>query len=502
MEARMLTEAVGRFAYQKIGEDYVAERESAPLMWAFSTGKSRVAYSRCVRDPRIDYILVFCRKDNVDTMKKELVKHTNLTYSELTGTTSTARKIVLEFSKSLRSQRTKHVFLMGHDRAKSLEDELTALEPTAVIVDEAKAIASPDSARSKAIHRIGHLSSVLFRCPMAGQFAPQDKLNYWSIFYFADKGKALGKSYYQFKNQYFVKMGFDWILKPGAREVLMQIVADNCQILDVRDVRIPRRVQYRCVVTKASDEQDHWLAMFGKGVMRRPDNAVFAISNAAVSFEKQLQVTGGYFKWMDIFGPDGNVVEEGLLQRLDENPKLERLIELLKEELPERLIAGNPKIVIWAARTEELRMIAERLDKEDIGYAMLSGSLQNVKENTAAKAEFQNDSSCRIFLSQADMGIGLNELVEADTSIWYSNSHKIDSRMQSEARFDREGQLSNIINHIDMVLEGKEDAVVAFAVAEARIDVQGFTNAAKILQVAQRTRVARGESSTSDYQTL
>lgn len=502
MEARMLTEATGKFAYQTLGEEYVAEREGAALQWGFSLGKSRVAATRCVRDPRIDYILMFCRKDNVDTMKKELIKHTTLAFSELTGTVPAARKVVLDFSKRLRSQRTKHVFLLNHDRVKTLEQELTALAPTAVIVDEAYEIGSAVSARTEAMCRVGHLQSVVFRCAMAGQFAPQDKLSYWSIFFFADKGKTFGNDFWRFKNQYFVRYGYDWILKPGAREVIMRLVADNCSILETKDVRVPKRVNYRCVVAQATAEQNKWLHMFGQGYMRRPDGAVFAITNEAVSFEKQLQVTGGYFKWMDTFAPGGEMVEEGILTRLDENPKLDRLIVLLKEDIPERLVPGNPKIVLWAFRTEELRMISERLDKEDIGYSMLSGSLQNVKENATAKAEFENDPTCRIFLSQSDMGKGLNELIVADTSIWYSNSHKVDSRMQAEARFDRPGQESNIINHIDLVLEGKEDAVVAFAVAEARIDVQGFTNAAKLMQAAFAARKFRGEPATSEYQRL
>ena len=502
MGAQMRTVAEGRFVYQLIGEDYVASREWAALQWGYSTGKSRVVLTRLVRDPRINYTLFFCRKDNVDTIRKEIEKHTTLAYTELTGSTASVVTIVEKFSRCLRSQRTKHIFLMNHDKAKSLEQVLTALEPDAVVVDESTAIKSWKSERTKATCRLGHLPSVVFRALMAGEMAPQQKADYWSQFFFLDKGELLGPSYYWFMNKYFVKMGYDLVLKPGARDAIMDVVSRNTSILRTSDTRVPKRVDLRMIPVEPTARQLEMIERLGKGYLHRPDGVIQTLSNGAVSVEKQQQVCGGYIKWLDTYAADGSVIEEGMITRLEDNPKLDRLVALLKEEMPERLVPGNPKIVIWAQRSEEIKMIAERLRAEKIRCVILSGSLSTVAQNSASKRLFFEDPETRVFIGQADMGIGLNELIVADVAIWYSNSHRIESRLQAEMRLDRPDQQSNVLIFIDFVLQDQWDAAVAFAVAQARLDVIGFTTKAQLLEAARAKMKVEAQNRANDPHTV
>ena len=49
-----------------------------------------------------------------------------------------------------------------------------------------------------------------------------------------------------------------------------------------------------------------------------------------------------------------------------------------------------------------------------------------------------------------NMSQGLNELVAADTNIFYSNSYSQETRSQAQARSNRLGQTSDFINHIDL----------------------------------------------------
>lgn len=485
MTARMLTEATGDFAYQTIGEDYVAEREWAALQWGFSTGKTRVVLTRLVRDPRIDYTLMFCRLDNVSDLMKEIKKHSTLDVVELTGGNADVRYIVERFSRCVRTQRTKCIFLANYAKARYLEEELKALQPTAVVCDESTNIKHHTSAQSKAVYAIGHMPQVVFRCCMAGKMAPQGLSDYWGQLFFLDKGKTLGSSFYWFENNYYVKMGYDKVLKPGMRDKLIKLISDNTSIMRTNDVRVPKRVNRVLRTVDVTPEQRNYLAQIAKGAVMTPKHGVWPIDNGAIAAEKESQICAGYIKWPEEPYGDGTMLE------LRTNPKLDLLVSLLEDELADHNFPDSPKIVIWAFHTKEIEMISAALTKLKWSHVLLHGK-QTQDQNTRAKSRFLEDPLTRVLIGQSDMGIGTNDLIVADTCIWMSNGNKIESRDQAESRLDRPGQRSNILNYIDIVVKEQRDHAVALAVGYAKMDVDGFMGTAKLMQVAKQRAKEKG----------
>lgn len=479
MRAEMRTEAVGDFAYQTLGEDYCHDHNEVPLIWGYSTGKTRVVLTRLVRDPRITTVLYFTRKNNVGPTAREIEKHSSVTLVPLLGSTRRVLNIVERTSRSLRSQRTPCVFLMNYDKAKTIYNELAALWPEAVIVDESTAI-KRNSARTRAIYKLGQLPSVVFRCAMTGEMAPQRKEDYWHQFWFVyGENNPLGRSFWAFQRAYFNKVGYDLILKPGARERLLKVVASNSCILKTSDVRIPLRVNERMVKVPLTKQQKTLLAMLGEGVVVWPDRTAWMPTNPAVIFEKRLQVNSGFIQkpkeepWL------------GGVQYMDQNPKLEALIVLLTEEMVDHLDPSGPKVVIWARRNIELDQIIAGLQEAKITAVSLRGR-NTAKQNDTGMLRMLNDPETRVCVAQADMGFGVNELVTCDTSIWYSNSFSVESRMQAAMRLDRPGQKYRVLNHIDIVCEDGDDEAVALGVGSAEIDCRGFTSRAQIMQAIAR----------------
>lgn len=482
MSAEMRTEAAGDFAYQLVGEEYCATHDDVMLTWGYSTGKTRVCLTRLVRDPRITTVLYFTRKNNVKPTSREILKHSTVELVSMLGSTQHVRNVVQQFSRSLRSQSTVTVFIANYDKARTCYDELASLNPQAVIVDESTAI-KHDSKRTKAIIGLCHLPSVVFRCMMTGEPAPQDKQNYYHQFQGAYGSRnPLGRTYYAFRNNFFHKMDWEFILKPGARERLLKVVSENSCIMRTDDVRIPIRTDRRTIGADITAEQKKYMAMLTEGCVVWDDNVAWMPTNPAVSYEKRVQVCSGFINRP----PDNPESKEKPTPiRFAENPKLDLLRDLFDGDLQDHLAMTGPKVAIWARRNVELDDIHTLLNEMKIGHVMIRGS-QTANTNDAGLVRMLNDPSIRVCVLQADMGYGLNELITCDTSIWYSNSFSVESRMQAEMRFDRPGQQYRLLTFIDLVCNDQEDEVIALAVGVARMDCKGFTSKAQLMQAIKR----------------
>ncbi len=482
MTSEMLTEATGDFEYQKPAEAYVRDHDEAALIMGYSTGKTRVALTRVIRDSRITTVIYFTRKNNIKTTGREIRKHCVSELYEAAGGTARIRKIVGHISSSFRSPRITLIILTNYDSAKTCYNELAALQPHAILVDESTAI-KRNSKRTQAIRKLAKLPSVIFRCVMTGEMAPQKKEDYYFQFDTIKDRNPLGATYWSFQRSFFNKMGYDLILKPGARQRLLQVVSENSFIMKTDDVRIPIRVSNRMLQAKLSNEQKHWIAMLTNGCVIMPNNSAWMITNPAVGFMKKLQICSGF---INIPAEQG-----GGTYWLNKNPKLDSLIECISAEMTDHLSPSGPKITIWARFNNEIDSILDALKKLKVGVVSLRGS-NTAKRNDAGMLNMLNNPETRICVAQADMGFGLNELVTCDTAIWYSNSPIVESRMQAEMRFDRPGQKYRLLNHIDVVMEDAEDEAVALAVGQARMDCRGFTSKAQILQ-----RIKRDKQKTS-----
>src|SRR5690606_5355871 len=86
-------------------------------------------------------------------------------------------------------------------------------------------------------------------------------------------------------------------------------------------------------------------------------------------------------------------------------------IDLLLRHIREK--TSNHKLLIFSQFVQMLKLIEERIDREDIPYAYLDGK-SSTRERQAAVEKFQGDPNCRVFLvSLKAGGTGLN-LMAAD----------------------------------------------------------------------------------------
>jgi len=101
-------------------------------------------------------------------------------------------------------------------------------------------------------------------------------------------------------------------------------------------------------------------------------------------------------------------------------------------------------------------MIKDLITNNKFGHAITYHGQVDNKEGR--RIAFRDIEKYKFFICQEDCGIGMNELVVADTAIYYSNSIKLESRLQSMKRTRRIGsEQHKQITYMDIVAKGTYD---------------------------------------------
>jgi len=210
---------------------------------------------------------------------------------------------------------------------------------------------------------------------------------------------------------------------------------------------------YKQVATKLVAEIDELLVTAAeKGTQN------LTVENILTKLIRLAQICSGFVKLDDEIDLELEQVRPGqILQISSKNPKIEALINIIKEDWEND---PNSKCVIWVSFIEDIRAISERLAIENINHIGYHRAIQDaryrVKDSTAAEDVINRDDSCRILLANpSSAGIGQNYLgynvEKPEDSLMYVNHHVYFSanwsavdRIQSEDRSHRRGTRANL----------------------------------------------------------
>jgi len=268
-------------------------------------------------------------------------------------------------------------------------------------------------------------------------------LDIFSESLFIDNGKTFGNDEWRFKREYFIKPADfpGWFLKRGAKEKiekLMETMSFSVNADDVLDLP-PSRPIIKCVPMTGM-QRKYRRQILEEWELTINQNTV-DIDQVIVQLSKLRQIASGF-----LYKPGGGILRI-------KNRKIKLLSDLLKDD---QYLGLKKKVVIWCAHIAEIELIGEMLNESRIKHVQFHGS--NTKKNNAARQQFLKDPKCRGFIAQADKGIGLNELVVADSAVYNSNSFRVVSRIQSKKRISRRGSyIHKEITYYDLITEGSID---------------------------------------------
>lgn len=411
----------------------------AGLFMAPGTGKTVVAIQYGSRFKRV---LVVCRREDFLTWQEEL------------KSVGQPAPYCVQTAKDLEAKKvgdSKWVMVTyGMTRNKKMTKLVGALRFNCCIADESQNIKRWAARQTKCLIKNSRI--IPRRIAMSGTPIGNDIQDIWSQAKFIDDGAVFGSSWWDFMNRYFIKLRPPapptWILKAGAHELIMAKLKKIAMHVHEDDVL---KLPPICFVVKSfepSPEQkrvtkqllEDWEYELGQG---KPVD----INHVVVQVSKLRQVAGGFLYPPKI---DGKTVGK---TRYLECPKLKYLASLVNDDLKHK-----PKIVIWAAFAAEIELIKRALSPKSKCVTYYGKNREMKRE---ARKQFLTMPKVRVFIGQADSGVGMNELIGADTGIYYSNSTRVVSRLQSERRIRRIGsEKHQSITYYDLITEGSPDGKI------------------------------------------
>lgn len=180
-------------------------------------------------------------------------------------------------------------------------------------------------------------------------------------------------------------------------------------------------------------------------------NDAMTVQNILVKLLRLAQICSGYAVWDGPLDVENDTMGARRLEWFDKNPKLEALVEMLKEKGP------NEKTLVWCCFVPDIKVISERLTKEGIKHVCYFGGTKDADRDANVTA-FNADPSVKVLIGNpAAGGVGLNLVgypywdgenspceTNCDHEVFYSQDWSMSKRAQAEDRPHRRGTRTNI----------------------------------------------------------
>lgn len=175
-----------------------------------------------------------------------------------------------------------------------------------------------------------------------------------------------------------------------------------------------------------------------------------SVTNILVKLLRLAQITSGFVVYDAVYDENGEEIEGSVTDRIDPNPKIDALMEILKDKQPQQ------KTIVWACWRQDIKTINARCQVDGIDSVVYYGGSSEVEKADAVR-RFNNDPNCRVFIGNPGAGgTGLNLLgyplhgsvedtgTNCDHVIYFSQDWSYSKRAQSEDRAHRNGVRTSV----------------------------------------------------------
>lgn len=236
----------------------------------------------------------------------------------------------------------------------------------------------------------------------------------------------------------------------------------------------------------AYDKLQGELAFEIENEINTAENQALVVNNILTMLLKLAQITSGYINIPEERDCDGGLVHARKTVHFVPNPKIDRLVEILKDKTP------TEKTIIWCSSPVDIEKISRALDVHGIKNVTYHGGTSD-KNRTIAEDTFNEDDSCKVFIGNPSCGgTGLNLLgyppgfpekseCNADHVIFFSQDWSSLKRSQAEDRAHRRGTRTNI-RVTDLCVPNTIDESIRARVVEKRVMAFEITDLREILR--------------------
>lgn len=373
--------------------------------------------------------------------------------------------------------------------AKALCERFVQARRCMVAVDESTSIRNPKSKRTNyVVGKIGPRAK--YRRTLTGLPNPKSPLDLFSQFEFLDRNIIGFDTYAAFKERYadeericmvpkniliskLRKEAGDYIVKEGfgrfaiadmkQQELLKELSERKIWVPTIPRIKgFKNQEELRDKIApyvyrkRLEDCYDLPPKIFIKREVQMPDDQRKAYEEMQAFFTTQLatseHVTAAnvitcMLKLHQILC--GHVKDESGVVREVSTNRISSLIELLDEY--------DGKAIVWCSYDHDVQAISEKLGST---AARFWGGNKNTREEEEKR--FLNDDDCRYMVATAAAGGKGRTWINADLVVYYSNSHDLEHRVQSEERTQGVGK-TNSVAYVDMIVPDTVDERILFA---------------------------------------
>ena len=310
-----------------------------------------------------------------------------------------------------------------------------------VVIDESSSFKSARAKRFRALKKVmKYIRSIVL---LSGTPSPNGMMDLWSQMYLIDQGERLGRTITNYRQRFFVPdgyMGYNYKLKPGAKEQIMGLIKDVCVTMTAEDyLELPECINVNEFIELPSKAKEQYKELEKEFIISLDDIDIESPSKAALG-NKLLQICNG-----SVYDAERNVHEI-------HNEKIERLKEIIEDNPGENfLVAYNYK--------HDLEKLQKAFPKA-------------VKLETAKQEDDWNKGKIKILLAHpASAGHGLNLQYGGNIIVWYGLTWNLEYYQQFNKRLHRQGQ-KNIVRNIHLIAKGCLDEKVLFFALSGKAKTQ------------------------------
>ena len=338
------------------------------------------------------------------------------------------------------------------------------------VYDECSFISNRQSTTFKVLRRM--LKTTTHRYALTGTpfgLYPEDL---WAQFFLVDGGETLGKTLGLYRAVFFKEKkrfwgsGFDYEFDESKRKLLNRVLRHGSIRYAERECfDLPPIVEMKLPVSWPEEAWAYYEKLLDRLQHAQEKEDRKKVENV---FVRMRQLASGF---ISVKGPQGETIDV----HFDKNPKLDTLVEKLKE-----LPAGR-KAIVYNEYKKSGAKICARLKQEKIRHIRLfSGTTKKVKDTLEQR--FTDEPKLQVLVTSQSGAFGLN--LQAANYLWiYESPVDPKTRKQLMKRAHRQGQTRRVFVTDIYVKNSIEEKILKYvakgeslfqAIVEGRVEVDGF----------------------------
>jgi len=290
-----------------------------------------------------------------------------------------------------------------------------------LVIDEVHRVNDYNSIQSNICFELS--KRVHYVIGVTGTPIDRSMLELFNIMKVIDLGRSLGGNFFFYREKYFYKHGYEWELKTGAKEEILNRISDVVIYFDRKECfDLPKNDEIVWVVDPEDEFNIIQSSIIKNGSIEIQDgNVKIKLSSIKAKGEVLRQISCGFFYY--------TINNQRYAHRLKNNPKIEALIDKLKDL--------SCKVIVFFRYTEEGNIITEALNKNKIQHVLVRGGEPDNNKNIE---KFQKDEKCKVLIGQISTCSECWDGTIAKVAIMMSPISSPRVREQCTGRINRSGQ--------------------------------------------------------------